>query len=432
MPSTVVTSVAYWATWTEQQRKTFRNPRGLQRYYVLCRDAYYGWAIFWSADGVDWVYHMVIFDTHMYPSLWIWEEPENVRLVLVMCAQNVVTLNIDVKCFYIDDDVSELDQLWSQTDVGVKTELSCHFPVIALGGNGYLWLLWIDEYIDKGKYRDDIYCRCTTTTYPSSSPSWCTATKVFDGISYEAKIVTEVSVAPLTETADVAIVWAYFYELKKSKSVAMLGKTGSYAGTGVPTFGTEVTFTEPAEPITFSIVAETGNVFVLMESVTPYLICEKWDVSENTVSSFGTVYAGHVYSLSLSIDKTSSPDNLFAFYVRVAGDVNWKVSGVDAVGWGDEETIDDDTESLAGLSSTYEDWNGDSKIQVVYTRQTTFAVRWEEVTVAVPPKLLKYSHAVPIRYIDSYVLIYRNGELVGYRTPYTPFRTERPIQPQVI
>ena len=432
MPSTVVDSVASWATWIEQQRKVFRNPRGLQRYYVLCRDAYYGWAIFWSADGVTWIYHMVIFDTHMYPSLWIWEEPANNRLVLVTCAANVVTLNIDVKCYYIDDDVSELDQLWSQTDVGVKTENGCFFPVITLGGNGYLWLIWIDEYIDKGKFRDDVYCRCTTTTYPSSSPSWCTATKVFDGISYEAKIVTEVSVAPLTETADVAIVWAYYYELKKSKSVAMLGKTGSYAGTGVPSFGTPVTFTEPAEPITFSVVAETNNVYVLLENVTPNLICERWNVTTNTVSSFGTVYAGHVYSLSLSIDKTSSPDNLFAFYVRVAGDVNYKVSGVDAVGWGDEETIDDDTESLAGLSSTYEDWNGDSKIQVVYTRQTTYAVRWEEVTVAVPPIPLKYSHTVPIRYIKPVVIVKRNGEIIAYRTPYTPYRTERPIQPEVV
>lgn len=47
-----------------------------------------------------------------------------------------------------------------------------------------------------------------------------------------------------------------------------------------------------------------------------------------------------------------------------------------------------------------------------------------------PPIISKRSFTIPIRYIKLHVLINRNGERVGYRTPYTPYRVERPIQPE--
>lgn len=48
----------------------------------------------------------------------------------------------------------------------------------------------------------------------------------------------------------------------------------------------------------------------------------------------------------------------------------------------------------------------------------------------VPPTISKHSFINLIRYIKVHVLINRNGERVGYRTTYTPYRVERPIQPE--
>ena len=448
-PKDVVVTDGIDATRIVQQRKVFRNPRGQGYYYAFVENPFYTWGFYKSVDGISWYpTDIQILIELRSPSLWIHEDVPNDRLLVYIATIGVAVADqdVDVRCYKIDDGTTRPELLWHAEDVGVKTD-DTHFATICLAGNGYLWVVWADEYVNKGKIRGRIRARCSTSTYPTSEPTWTSVVEVFDTEVNPDGMVSngtypKPSVIPLTATANVAITWSI---RDITKSYYLYGKTGSYNGTGNPTVGTLVEFTTPAPSMgesesllapLHSIVAESGvdsDVFVLFVSSTLNLICEKWDVSANTKSSFGTLYAGDVDSLVLSIDKTSSPDNLFAFYHVVTGDVNYKVSGVDAVDWSSEETIDDDTETLDYLSSTYEDWKGDGEIQVVYIRQTTLVIRHAEVSVVVvPPKELKYSHTVPIRYIKPVVIVKRNGEIIAYRTPYTPYRTERPIQPEVV
>lgn len=50
----------------------------------------------------------------------------------------------------------------------------------------------------------------------------------------------------------------------------------------------------------------------------------------------------------------------------------------------------------------------------------------------IPPVPSEFNTPFRIRYIKMFVLVMRNKEVVHYATPYTPFRVQRPIQPQIM
>ncbi|MEE9163465.1 MAG: hypothetical protein V3U17_01535, partial [Thermoplasmata archaeon] len=102
----------------------------------------------------------------------------------------------------------------------------------------------------------------------------------------------------------------------------------------------------------------------------------------NPTDGFGTpvtVFTGTVDSLNLAIDTTSSPNKLFAFYVKNSAntDVSFKTTPTDTINWGTENTIDDGgTEALDKLSVARKDWGADSKFPLLWSRQTSFEVRF--------------------------------------------------------
>ncbi|MDA2924990.1 DUF2341 domain-containing protein, partial [Acidobacteria bacterium AH-259-L09] len=124
------------------------------------------------------------------------------------------------------------------------------------------------------------------------------------------------------------------------------------------------------------------------------------DADSSAAPVFGsptTVHSGAVDSLVLSIDRTSTPDKIFAFYVKngVAGDVFFKSSPVDTISFGAENTLNDGTESLDFLSVGRKDWSGDSKFQLSYTTQTSALVRFYEVD-PVDPGLFGFRKSITI------------------------------------
>lgn len=537
-PVTIATGYNIDATKIEQQRKVFHNPRGLGYYYALIETADGTWTFYKSSNGSSWESTGVSISGIVNPSLWIYEDSGGSRLLIYIASVVSADSNVDVWCYKIDDAATNPASLWSAADVGTKTEDGTHNPVICLAGNGYLWVAWIDEYTSGGKQRYNVRVRCTTTTYPTIAPTWSGIVTWDLSAIYGNAVVAKVDCCPLTATANVGIVVAVC-DLK-GEVYLLKGKIGSYTGVGDPSLGTEVPFTNTSADMLHSIVAETGtdsDVFVLLKSGSPALICEKWDVSAATKSSFGTVYSANVDSLALNIDKTSTPDKLYAFYVKLdksdsyeewnlhravggpynvrvgqrvsypetryftklsfhlyknlnptgygyvrirkvlddsilgtvqfdvstlnpepgaweeftfaspvevpantefrytveyyggdadnyilvafdsidpthfgvfgaytyeweddptrdlafralekdTGKLFYKTTGVDLASWSSETKIDDDAEALDYLSASYEDWNGDSKAQVVYTRQTSYAVRFTEVPVVPPP-----------------------------------------------
>jgi len=408
-PYTITIGEDATATRIEQQRKVFRNPRGQKYYYALIYDATQVlgqiWTIYKSSDGTNWTSTgKQIGSAATSPSWWVWEDSTNSRLIIWVVAEGysgpydymgaTAPGEIHLTCFSILDTATEPGQVYA-TQVGVKTDDAVHNPVVVRADNGYLWVAWVDEYTSEGKQRFDIYVKATTTQNPTSPPIWTNVVKVFDGSSLTKTVgPNKIEIVPLTATANIGIIYSFYND--GAAVYNLRAKTGSYSGSGNPTLGTEVSFTNPSSSMLHSSVAETdpnSDVFVIFHYFKAgeghNVFCEKWDVSGNSKSSFGSIFDGPVDSLALGIDKTSSPDKLYAFFIvtGVSGKIFYSITGVDLENWSIPSFINDDTESLDYLSVSYEDWNRDSSLQLIYTQQTSRNVRFAYLPPA-PPALI--------------------------------------------
>jgi len=400
-PSNITTGYDATATAIEQQRKVFRNPRGQQYYYVFIKTDYDSgldsavWTFYKSSDGTSWSSTGMDFLGYKGkpPSLWIWEDTSNSRLVIYFA--NIVyimgSIYVQTHCYAINDDSSDLINLWT-TYSAVASDDDIHNPVVTLGGNGYLWLVWVDEFTNKGKQRVQIRVTRSNETYPTSVPGWETIVNIYgeDGSSehadglYAGTIMPKPELVPLTATDDVACVIPYYDATPATSS--MIG-IGLYYSSGIQEDDTVTLDSTIHGNLLSSSVAETGtnsDVFVLYKDSGGELDIIKWNISADSGASYGNVYNSAVDSLALSIDKTSNPDKLYAFYVKngVAGDVFYDVTPVDPFSLEGVTTINDDSEALDYLSSSYQDWNNDSLVQAIYTRQTSNETRFVEVPLA--------------------------------------------------
>ena len=138
--------------------------------------------------------------------------------------------------------------------------------------------------------------------------------------------------------------------------------------------------------------------------------------------------------LVLTIDKSVTPNDLYAFYIFRFYEntrVRWRKTPVDTISWSDETTISDDTNRIVDIGAWIRDVEG--SLHIIYSYfDSPYTTRYLEFTIAVPIPPPKYSFTIPIQYVTMTTLIKRNGKIVAYRTPYTPYGDERPIQPQVV
>lgn len=388
-PYTITTGYDNTATRIEQQRKTFRNPRGLGYFYALVETDLRVWYFFKSLDGVTWVNTNIRLNLAGYPgwvghpSLCIWEDSD--RLIVWVTfpywtSGDQVYNFIYVECYQIDDATSNPSFIWYLAP-GVRSDDAVHNPVICLDANGHLWIAWIDEYTGAGKQRYRVHSRATIETYPiDDSPTWTSVSAWTDGFRGDDQI-SKVSIVPISAIGDIGIVLA---EAVQSKSYVyyLAMRTGTYSA-GVINLGTAI-YPDLSihSDMLFSIVPGTdGSVLILYRDLTS-LKTLKWLLPFNYAGDFGIVYSGDVGSLALSVDKRSDLEKAYAFYTKVGvpGYLFYKMRPIDGSElWSDEATISDDSETLGFLSSSYEDSNKDSRIQLIYTRQATDDVRFVEV-----------------------------------------------------
>lgn len=380
MPVTVFDGTRADATAFEHQRRTFRNPRGLGWYYTFLRDGTTTWSLYKSETGSSWADELGnVLGVEM--DFTIWEDSANSRLILFI-ARTDSSGNIEFEVWKIDDASSNAEQLFVDLNIVAPTDDGCTGISVALAEDGYVWIGWCDEYTDMGKQRSQFRLMCTEDTYPVATTTYTTPTDWDFGGTQQSVTQGKVIIVPLSATADVGIIVCVDNDTSAYQAWC---RTGSYAGSGSPSLGT-VTFVDGlTSDMIFSAVAESGatsDVFIAFIVPNLRVRMRKWDISADNVSLLGDVntYTDDT-SMSIAIDKTLSPNIIYCFYTRssVSGDVLYKTTGVDAFSLSSENTIDDDSEDCDYLSATYEDWNGDSRIQVVYTTQTTDLVRWVEV-----------------------------------------------------
>lgn len=390
-PSTVGTGYNTVATQIEQQRKVFKNPRGLGYYYALFRETGgsgdYGF--YKSQDGSSWSdtgISLPVSGSDLPPDLWITEDNPNTRL-LVYVIQRAGVAYVCLHCYEIDDSLTNPSSLFTNNEVAERTDDAVRNPAITLDSSGYVWVSWCDEFTNKGKQRNKLRATRSTTTYPVTAPSWETIVDVYgekDSTDYPSGIrcnsgpFLRSELVPLTVEADVGVVFSYADMDGPSyllKACTLNYDAGIDEGTMVA-----VDDTVHADLI-HSSVAESGvvsDVFIGYKDSNGAGECRKWDLSVASSADFGSYSIETLDTLSLSIDKNSNPDKLYAFHVKTSfpNTIKYKTKPVTGGSWSSMVNIPDNSESLDYLSASYQDWDLDGDVQIIYTRQTNNTVRF--------------------------------------------------------
>lgn len=384
MPVDVKSVSSSTATQIETQRKVFRNPRGLQYYYAFfvhgsiinCRK---------SLDGSSWVDAGLGTVNGLDPSIWIYEHVAGSRLIIYLTYKDETNNYIMYRWLRLGDSFSSLSYVGAEQTVDLADEGNFK-PMIFVGRQGYIHIVYEKDIKSKGKNYYHVYIASTTSTHPTSdSPTW-TKVKVFDATTEDYRSWAFGS--PCFGSTYEGIVG---YE-HSDAAYEVRGKNFQWNGSS-HTIGTERTINYVSKDGQKNLVVEDAGTHGIAHYVfiggNGYIFIMKWTIGTGFGSPLN-ILSVNCDSIAIGIDRTSSTPQLIVFYKKngVSGDFFYKTADVDwsVLGdWSSETKIDDDTFSCNYLSCSYEDWNGDSKIQLIYTRQLT--VRYAEVDLFVGGEL---------------------------------------------
>lgn len=372
---TIATSTSQYATRYETQRKVFQNPWGEKRYYAL---AFNGSDLnLWnSTDGNSWNLETVInssFTNYESADMVFYHNGTSNELVVYF-----VYSDTDGKVYYRRGVVSDSSSSMTlDSNPQVVFSSTHHKPVTKIANDGYLWIASSNVTPLESYTLYNVTCIASTTTYPSASPTWSSEYVAFWNFQSEIYF----TMANLSSTHDIIIAgqtYAYGHgSILKGKELSWNGTAFSEGKKQDMDIGAIA-----SEPL-LSVVVDSSNYGHVLyisgdNEVASRVEYRNWTVGTG-FSSNVTVYSGSVDSLSLSIAKNSDPDTLYAFYVRQNGVINYKTSSVSTINWSSEKEITDGNEDLDYLSSSYQDWNSNGKIQIIYTTQTTYQINFVEI-----------------------------------------------------
>ena len=171
----------------ESQQRVFRDPRGLQGYYVFYRQSvagldrcYYAY----SAGGTSWVVNQTISDIASFSgmnscSVTFWEDTANSRLVVYVVFTKPDTVTgtshgIRLAIGFIPD--SGLAISWSNSQLvrpALQTELMA-YATIARANDGYLFIAaaYVVANSTSSNYRQNVIVCASMVQNPVANPAW--------------------------------------------------------------------------------------------------------------------------------------------------------------------------------------------------------------------------------------------------------------------
>lgn len=378
-PVTIYDGGVQHVTERETQRKVFKNPRGLGYYYAFFTIWSFDLSCYKSLDGLTWADAVGGYITKgSTQSIWIQEDATNEKLIVHMTYRDDQYFHIMYRRLEIADAGSDISTIGAE--VTVDDEDDNFKPMIFLGRQGYLHIVYEKTVTLKGRDYWCVWLISTDSTYPTGADPWT-------GASVKIEVYL-----PATEDMYSYPTGTPVYSGTHEGLIGYLnrvdwdirGKYFDFNGTA-HTLGDERAQVGTYEQMVSVVVDEDNYGHVCFaDSSGVYVL--KWTIDTGFGSPSTVISVANVDSCVIGIDKTSSPNKLIVFYSSTDydGDVFYKTSPVDAYNWSSENTIDDDSEECDYLTCSYEDWTGDSKIQLIYTTQDTDLVRFVEVDL-IPP-----------------------------------------------
>ena len=411
MPSTIVVGNDDDATRYPQQSKVFRNPRGLNYYYAVITTST-GIHLYKSSDGTTWTY-VVTFnaDSEFIGSLELYDDGSRL-IVYLAYGQSTNYIWIDpiyYRRLVIEDDAS--DPVVGAQQTAVASDIQGH-PVIRRDRNGYVHIAFCRnrDYTVKGTTynKSETWLVGTTTTNPGDSPSWCTPVRVeahpdIDGHTRHAKCSLTVfggtgDIGGVVYAIDEIVDTTNYGRLKGCDIVSFNGTSFSL---GTPTIIDTIPRVGYMNASQFDlyegfkVIADSSNYAhtLYRTEVTNERLRHRKATASNTVESWeaynvvddsNTVV--FTMGLVLAIDKSVTPNDLYAFYIFRFYEntkVRWRKTPVDTISWSDETTISDDTNRIVDIGAWYRE--AKSALHIIYSYYNSpYTTRYIEFTLVAP------------------------------------------------
>jgi len=409
MPSTIANALCGWSTYYPQQIRVFRNPRGLKYYYALV-GRYVSLVclldLYKSADGINWVLSANLYSGSLSRVGSVdWFDDGAQLIVYVTYGYYVASAGADpiyYRRLRIPDDQS--DPIIGAEQIVVPAG-GYGVPVIKRDRNGYVHIAYMARRTATIKGTTYPYAEPmiigTTTLDPGDSPSWCTSVKV--DTHPDIAFNSDYARCSLVMFGGTGNIGGLVSASRNSSGVIILRGRNivSFDGT---TYALGTSTTIVSSDVSTSTVVDVGFRVLADSSHYAHLLTER-TLSNARVQSLkaSALYTVQSWAspltvdnsnnsctkdmVSLSIDKTVTPNRLYAFYVFDAVQTNilrCRSSPTDTISWSSENTVVDDTTSIYRINSCYE--RTVSGVQIIYTLNTSpsYPIRFYEVVFVVP------------------------------------------------
>ena len=454
MPYTICDSKYVFGTVYPPQMRVFRNPRGLKWYYAFVMRQYQiGGSIFEdlnlykSETGETWTLVSNIETVPMMCSCALYDD--GTQLIVYLVYGRYLADDVDRTIYYRRIRIPDTTSTPSigASDV-VDTGMGNCRPIIKLDRNGYIHVGFIrrrDIKIKGITWRlNEPYIKGTTVPYPPDNPVWTGLIQIDVHPDIEfGSWFSKISLVMFGGTGDIG---GCVYSIRDSAGVPyirgcdIVSWDGSSYSLGTISDVSSIPDWGYMDWSFRAVSDEDDHAHVIYpHNVTNERIRHRKASAVNTVESWEayTVVddsnnSPEVDSVTLSLDKSVTPNDLYAIYVFGTYEnyrLRWRRTPVDTISWGSESSISDDTVKIRRTSASFREYV--NAFHVIYQRYVDGnLIRYCEIPLVVP-KEVKESTTIPIRYVKGSAIIMRNGKIIAHVTPYTPYRTERPIQPQV-
>ena len=353
----------------ESQQHTFRDPRGLQGYYVFYRQTvsgndrcYYAY----SADGLSWTVNQTISDIASYSgmnscSVAYREDPANSRLVVYIVFTKPDTItgtthSIRFAVGFIPDNTIAISWLSSGLVRAASSTEQMAYAIIARAGDGYLHVAaaYVVDNAGSNSDRQTVIVCSSNTPDPFANPAWTCSdpNSSFPFAGTTIANVTRPTYMPQVISGlsghDVLIIAGPCKgnEYLTCSAIDSAEQSRILDWDGIAqTWGSLASFTpspgSPADRRSATINPVTGRVhYAYQDSTASYLSryldspYSSWSATSTITSITGNSPAG----LHLSLVTGSSSQTLIAFYVLPISGGIYSKNSTDSQLWGAQQT----------------------------------------------------------------------------------------------
>jgi len=353
----------------ESEQHTFRDPRGLQGYYVFYRQTvsgndrcYYAY----SPDGLFWTVNQTISDIASYSgmnscSVAYREDPANSRLVVYIVFTKPDTItgtthSIRFAIGFIPDNTIAISWLNSGLVRAASSTEQMAYAIIARAGDGYLQVAaaYVVDNAGSNSDRQTVIVCSSNTPDPVANPAWTCSdpNSSFPFAGTTIANVTRPTYMPQVISGlsghDVLIIAGPCMgnEYLTCSAIDSVEQSRILDWDGIAlTWGSLASFTpslsSPADRRSATINPVTGRIhYAYQDSTASYLSryldspYSSWSAASTITSITGNSPAG----LHLSLVTGSSSQTLIAFYVLPINGGIYSKNSTDSQLWGAQQT----------------------------------------------------------------------------------------------